>query len=111
MRSFLIIYFLFFTSLLTMGQSDDFKLQIPNIITPNGDGINDRFEIKDANNETFTLDSAPYLLIVSRYGKTIFEATRYINQWDASNLTEGEYFYVLKFEGGDSFSGSISIRK
>ncbi|MBS7562790.1 gliding motility-associated C-terminal domain-containing protein [Mucilaginibacter sp. Bleaf8] len=76
-------------------QSSDTKsivgLDIPNIFTPNGDGKNDVFEIPElssfAENE---------LLIVNRWGNSIYEKKNYRNEWTGEGLSEGTYFYILK---------------
>lgn len=90
-------------------QNDISELIIPNVITPNGDGLNDRFEILTSDGNAFSLETAPSLLIYNRYGKVVFEASRYINQWDANDLTDGLYFYSLQFNSGESFVGNISV--
>ena len=90
-------------------QNDISELIIPNVITPNGDGLNDRFEILTSGGVAFALESAPSLVVYNRYGKVVFEASRYVNQWDASELSDGRYFYSLQFKTGESFGGNISI--
>ena len=98
------------SSLQGLAQADvEPLITIPNVITPNGDGLNDRFEIKDSSGNTFTLENAPSLLVMNRYGKVVFEASRYINQWDASELSDGQYFYSLVFQGGSKLHGTVSI--
>jgi len=76
---------------------DDFK--IPNVFTPNGDGINDRFVIEGL---------PPYssLLIYDRNGKELFSMDAYDNSWggsdvDGNNLSEDTYWYVLITPGLD----------
>lgn len=66
-------------------------LKVPNLFTPNGDGVNDVFEIrgldKFAQNE---------LIIVNRWGNEVFHRTGYQNNWTGEGLNEGTYYYVLK---------------
>jgi len=64
-------------------------LIIPNIFTPNNDGKNDKFVIK--NNENWKIQ----LTIFNRWGNKVYENTNYINDWDGSNLPSGVYFYFL----------------
>ncbi len=71
--------------------SEDFK--IPNVFTPNGDGINDLFEIQGL---------PPYsaLLIYDRSGKELFSMDPYDNSWDGRDvdgnlLPENTYWYIL----------------
>lgn len=85
------------------------EIVIPNIITPNGDGKNDAFVIKDIE---FMLSSK--LVIYNRWGKKVFEATNYNqdNAWDADNLADGVYYYVLEYETYfelKNTSGSITV--
>lgn len=64
---------------------------IPNVITPNGDGFNDQFKIRKIE-----LYPENYLVIFNRYGKKVFETRNYQNNWDASGLPSGVYFYQYK---------------
>lgn len=65
-------------------------LTIPNVFTPNGDGINDYFEIVN-------LDHYPNsrLEVYSRWGNKVFESDNYQNNWDGGDVTDGVYYYVL----------------
>lgn len=83
---------------------------IPNTITPNGDQVNDTFEIpginKFASNE---------ILIFNRWGNHVFERKDYKNEWGAEGLVSGSYFYVLtgKDEFGKEFkfTGFVQVIK
>jgi gliding motility-associated-like protein/uncharacterized repeat protein (TIGR01451 family) len=83
---------------------------IPNVITPNGDGRNDAFEIKGLGK--FTSNE---IVILNRYGDTVFQLANYNNDWDAPGQGAGTYFYVLT--GADSqgrnhvFKGWIQVVK
>lgn len=107
------------------------KLKIPNVITPNGDNINDQFIITEAppgdddqnpglkmasNSNTYKPLSTYYksttLVIFNRQGRKVYESTNYQNDWDGGGLKDGTYFYVLKCEGFKSdevYKGSITI--
>lgn len=85
----------------------EIELDIPNVFTPNGDGINDYFEIKKLEN--FISND---LVIFNRWGKKVYEASNYQNNWDGDRLDDGVYYYVLKCKGffdDDEFYGSIMI--
>ena len=85
----------------------EIELDIPNVFTPNGDGINDYFEIKKLENYISNV-----LVIFNRWGKKVYEASNYQNNWDGDRLDDGVYYYVLKCKGyfdDDEFYGSIMI--
>jgi gliding motility-associated-like protein len=67
----------------------DTSLFIPNIITPNGDGSNEVFYIRNKPART-------QLTITNRWGKTVYESADYQNDWDGDTLPEGIYFYSIK---------------
>jgi len=65
------------------------------VITPNGDGLNDEFRITCLDGTTNQLD------IFDRYGKLVFSARNYNNDWMGTGLggealPDGPYFFVLK---------------
>lgn len=63
--------------------------ELPNIITPNGDGINDYFIIDDAYSQLGNT-----LIIINRWGNKMFEASPYKNDWDGDKISDGVYFYL-----------------
>jgi gliding motility-associated-like protein len=86
------------------------EIEIPNIITPNGDGINDLFYI---TNVEFYPNSE--IKIYNRWGKLIYENNNYQGDWDASNVSDGTYYYIFKLNYGKGkikeYSGTISVLK
>ncbi len=81
---------------------------IPNFVSPNNDGINDYFEIK--NIESYPNNE---LVIFNSRGKIIYQTTSYNNEWDAQNITQGTYFYKLLIREGEKShitKGSITIK-
>lgn len=88
---------------------DDYKVNSANIMTPNGDGINDRFIIKN-------IDSYPgnELKIFDRSGRLIYTKRGYQNEWDGKvngkALEEGTYYFMLDFGPGlPKVKGFITI--
>lgn len=63
--------------------------ELPNIITPNGDGINDYFIIDDAYSQL-----GNKIIIINRWGNKMFEASPYLNNWDGQGVSDGVYFYL-----------------
>lgn len=88
------------------------QLEIPNTISPNGDNINDSWEIigieKYPNNVVNIFD---------RWGQRIFQASGYSKSkmWDGKagnrGVTESVYFYVLDLfnDGADVRKGTITV--
>jgi len=87
----------------------DFKVDAVNILTPNGDGRNDRWVIRN-------LDSYPdnEVKIYDRAGRLIYSRRNYSNDWDGtvngSPLAEGTYYYILTIQNGaKTATGYITI--
>ncbi|MBU1014190.1 MAG: gliding motility-associated C-terminal domain-containing protein [Bacteroidetes bacterium] len=85
------------------------RIGIMNLITPNGDGYNDRWEI-------FHIEKRrPCAVnIYNRSGIEVFSDTNYINDWtgtiNGKPLPEGTYYYILKCDkDADVIKGAISI--
>ncbi len=84
-------------------------LIIPSVITPNGDGSNDYFEV------TQQLGRAE-LVIFNAWGNEVYTNGDYQNDWDGksnkgNDLPNDTYFYILKFENGSVAKGSVLIKK
>jgi gliding motility-associated-like protein len=90
-------------------------LFIPNVITPNGDGINDYFVIsaKGSNKPVNSFYESSDLIIFNRWGRKVYQSTNYQNNWNGGNLPDGTYFYVLKCKGYKDksvvYKGSVTI--
>ena len=83
------------------------SLIFPNVITPNGDGFNDKFEI--TNLESYLSNN---VVIYNRWGKKVFEATNYKNDWDGDNLPDGVYYFIVSYHGylqDGTKEGSLTI--
>lgn len=65
-------------------------LKIPNVFTPNGDGINDYFEIEGL--EQF---DRVEVLIFNRWGNEVYRHDNYDNSWQGIDLNEGTYYYRI----------------
>lgn len=73
---------------------------IPNVITPNGDRINDYFSVKSTDIETFQIT------ITDQRGNEIFASNDAEFVWDGTNydgqtVDRGMYYYVIIAEGKD----------
>lgn len=76
-----------------------------NIITPDGNGLNDVFEILNA-------ESIPnQLMVYNRWGKKIYEADNYQNDWDGGDYADGTYFYIFIYGVSleNQYNGTLTI--
>lgn len=78
----------------------DYTPWLPNIFTPNGDGLNDYFGIPQSAHPEFFKDVD--LKIYNRWGALLYHATTADKPWDGTfedrMLAEGVYFYILNVE-------------
>ena len=96
-------------------------LEFPNVITPNGDGINDVFVIKNLNP-----DRPNKLYISDRWGKAVWHKDNYQTYmkdgqiynaesgFGMGNISDGVYYYTFYYEGAVrtiKFNGSITVIK
>jgi gliding motility-associated-like protein len=82
----------------------DTDIYIPNIFTPNEDGINDLFFIRN-----LPADNGAKLVISDRWGKQVYSSNAYQNNWDAKDISDGIYFYRLKIGSGDPLTGWVEV--
>lgn len=87
----------------------DKSLIVNNIVSPNGDGKNDTWFIKNItsfpNNE---------IMIYDRAGRMVYHKKDYDNQWDGTlngyPLREGTYYYIFTVNNGSQvFKGFIEL--
>ncbi len=92
---------------ITVEVMEDWNLLANNILTPNGDGVNDKWEIEN-------LSSYPnnQLIIMDRSSRVLYRKTVYANEWNGLfngiPLPSDTYYYVLTF---DSPSGQKVSKK
>lgn len=83
-------------------------LLIPNVFSPNGDGINDDFKIKYDGKEMFTMK------VYDRWGRLMFEDENSpVNGWNGiaksgQDASDGVYFYTIMI-GQKAFSGNVTL--
>ena len=95
-------------------------LDVANIITPNGDGLNDYFYVPfmDAFKDDAGNVQASNFYIYNRYGKLLFEdassneKTEFI--WNGTSngrtLPSGDYWYLLQLADGRKVTGHITVK-
>jgi gliding motility-associated-like protein len=82
--------------------------QIQKGISPNGDGVNDSFDLS-------ALD-VKHLSIFNRYGIKVYSYTTYTNQWSGQSdkgdiLPDGTYYYIIDLASGESKTDWVYINK
>jgi gliding motility-associated-like protein len=83
------------TATVTVIILNDFKLFPYNLITPNGDGMNDTWVV-----ENIWAYPEAVVVIFNRYGMEVFNGSNYdLNRWDGTfdgkELPDGAYYYVI----------------
>jgi gliding motility-associated-like protein len=78
------------------------QLFVPNVFTPNGDGINDYFQIVGLEN--FVENK---LDILNSRGVVIFSQKNYANTWSGAELIGGIYYYTLALKHEDGTSSTM----
>lgn len=80
---------------------------VPNVITPNGDGDNETFDVDVRNMETLDIR------IYNRWGNEVGQVTKPDDVWLPGDLSEGTYFYHFRAVGFDGIvyelEGSLTI--
>jgi gliding motility-associated-like protein len=86
------------------------KIIIPNAFSPNGDGINDTWNI-----EPLDLFNDVDLQVYNRYGQLVFRNMGYIKPWDGTRngtpMPVGTYYYILnlKIKNEKPMTGQVTI--
>lgn len=80
--------------------------QIPNIITPNGDGLNDTFILIGLPPNNVRVE------IYNRWGKLIYKSGNYQNNWGSPDIAAGSYYYYIKSSSSSKeFKGWLEVMK
>jgi gliding motility-associated-like protein len=83
----------------------DDVLQFANVFTPNKDGVNDIFEIK--NVEKYPNNK---LVVFDRWGVKVYDVNNYRNTWNAEGLPEGVYYFIFDSGiGQKTVEGTVTI--
>ena len=84
-------------------------VHFPNTFTPNGDGINDSWDIAGLEN-----DPTAMISVYNRYGSLVYQSRGYNTPWNGSyqgkKLPAAVYYYIISAKNGkQTFSGSVTI--
>jgi len=87
----------------------DSELKVPNVFTPNGDGINDEFRVQYKSIAEF------HCWVYNRWGKLVYSWDDPAKGWDGTingrPAAEGAYFYVIRAKGTDAAKGQGYMSK
>jgi gliding motility-associated-like protein len=84
-------------------------ISIPNAFTPNGDGVNDEWNIKSLIDYPQSI-----LSVYNRYGSLVYQSKGYPKPWDGtyhgSQVPVGTYYYIIDLKNGTSkLSGYVTV--
>ena len=85
------------------------ELVVNNILTPNGDGKNDTWDMNKP-----ALIAGCKVMIYNRWGKEVWSSALYNNDWGGTNmrgqeLPEGVYYYQIDCVDGQNYQGSVTL--
>ncbi|MEM9885113.1 MAG: gliding motility-associated C-terminal domain-containing protein [Bacteroidota bacterium] len=88
--------------------------QIPSIITPNNDNVNDEFIIPCLSGDNKFPENE--LVIFNQWGDEVYRARDYQNDWrgtyNSEDLPDGTYYYVMNFgDGSRAVSGFFLLQR
>jgi len=83
------------------------ELLIPNVFTPNGDGISDEFVVNHSGDQPFSLT------VFDRWGVNHYSSRAKLEgwrgkTWNGDDAAEGVYYYLVTIAGKD-FTGSFTL--
>ncbi|WP_443962737.1 gliding motility-associated C-terminal domain-containing protein [Prevotellamassilia timonensis] len=77
------------------------KLEVPNAFTPNGDGVNDVFRVKEGYKSIVSFKA----MVFDRWGKKLYEWTDPAGGWDGRSaghaVPDGGYYLNIQARGAD----------
>lgn len=88
---------------------DAIPCRIPKGISPNGDFINDEFDLSGYG----TVNTVE---VFNRYGKIVYSQSNYTNQWkgqsnNGKELPTGTYYYKVVFQNGETKTGWVYLNR
>ncbi|WP_338395187.1 T9SS type B sorting domain-containing protein [Fulvitalea axinellae] len=91
-------------------EKKELPLDIPNIFTPNGDGVNDTWNILN-----LSLYAGNTVRVFDQFGRIVYKKTDYSrdDEWGgkgpSGEVLEGGYFYQIELVGGKTYKGSLTV--
>ncbi|WP_207423866.1 gliding motility-associated C-terminal domain-containing protein [Desertivirga brevis] len=93
---------------------DPTNVVIPEGFSPNGDGVNDKFELENVGPRRINLE------IYNRWGNLVYKNPDYKNDWDGTcnagiyvgqNVPDGTYYYIAIIDGKEKRVRFITINR
>ena len=91
-------------------------IDVPNGITPNGDGLNDAFVVDLLDNADPELYPDNRFTVFNRWNDVVYDVRNYANDWQGTNeqgnmLPAGTYYYILRLNiaEGIIIRGDVTI--
>ncbi len=85
--------------------------KIPNVISPNGDGINDNWIIPTK----YVSGTNTMVMIMNNHGKVVLKSNNYLNNWPENDLNltsiNQVFYYVIQTTDNETRKGSITVIK
>lgn len=78
-------------------------LEIPNVFTPNNDGVNDLF-VPLISKGIVSMNT----VIVNRWGNKIFENNKLLIEWDGKDVSDGTYFWIINYTDMNGVKSSLT---
>jgi gliding motility-associated-like protein len=84
---------------------------IPNLISPNGDGINDTWVIP----QQYVSGTNTEVIIISSKGEIVLKTNDYLNNWPENQINFKDinpvYYYIITPQNNETRKGSITVVK
>ncbi|GGF22572.1 hypothetical protein GCM10011383_37740 [Hymenobacter cavernae] len=87
--------------------TDSLSFLPPNVITPNGDGLNDVFTLPDLPADFCDVRYAG-IRIFSRWGNEVYHSPERTFRWSGSG-TSGVYYYLITYTDGRKYKGTLTV--
>ena len=93
---------------------DALPAYVPAGFSPNGDGMNDKFVVQNANGKHVSLE------MYNRWGNRVYKSDDYKNDWGGEvtegfflgrDIPDGTYYYIIIIDKKDKYAGFITVNR